>query len=231
MAKKETFMAGKAAVKKVQSISPGLGEKKAIVLTNLMRNGRIGDSDLMKLLDLKSANAASYYRKHLEDQGIVKGYTVEIDWNKLGYPAEFIVLAEGETMEANYDMEKELLEALDEYQSKTGDLFILPSGTGRVMIEEVYGCFGERHMSIIRGRATSEQDAITYSRYYIAEKFPNVKTTFLLVKGKSIENFFIQKGYLDVMKGSFVEDKSIELPEEFRRRFPSLAGRGPAEKK
>ncbi|MFQ5815694.1 MAG: Lrp/AsnC family transcriptional regulator, partial [Candidatus Hydrothermarchaeaceae archaeon] len=111
-------MAEKANEKKVQNISPGMTEKKLLTLINLMRKGRISDSDLMKVLDLKSANAASYYRKHLEDQGIIKKYTVEIDWNKLGYPAEFIVLAEGEDMEASYDMEKEFLEALDEYRAK-----------------------------------------------------------------------------------------------------------------
>ncbi len=215
-------MAGKANEKKIQNISPDLSEKKAIVLQNLMRDGRTGDSELMKVLDLKSANAASYYRKHLEDQGIVKRYTVELDWSKLGYSTEFIVLVEGEDMEASYDMEKEFLEALDEYQAKTGDIFILPSGNGRVIIEEVYSCFGVRPMGIIRGRATSEQDAITYSRYYIAERFPDVKTSFLLVKGKSIKNFFIQRGYIDMMKGSFVEAKSIELPEEFKKRFPSI---------
>lgn len=217
-------------IEKPQNISPGLGEKKNIVLSNLMQNSRITDSDMMKVLDLKSANAASYYRKNLEDQGIVRKYTVEVDWNKLGYPTEFVVLAEGKDMEANYDMEKEFIEALDEYRAKSGEVFILPSGQGRVIIEEVYSCFGERPMSIIRGRATSEQDAITYSRYYVADRFPEVKTTFLLVKGKSVKNFFIQKGYIDVMKGSFVEDKSIELPEEFRKRFPSLAER-PADKK
>lgn len=219
-----------AIMKKNLNISPGLTPKKALTLMSLMRNGRISDSDLMKVLGLGSANAASYYRKHLEDQGIIKKYGIDLDWSRLGYPTHFIVQVEGKDLEANYDMEKDFLDALEEYRKENGDLFILPSGSGRVIIEDVFSCFGERPMSIIRGRATSEQDALTYSRYYIGERFPEVKITFLLVKGNSIKDFFIQEEYIDIMKGSFIEDKSISLPEEFKKRFPSLSRQGSSKK-
>ncbi|MFQ6136367.1 MAG: hypothetical protein ACE5PM_04205 [Candidatus Hydrothermarchaeales archaeon] len=203
-------------------ISPLLSKKKAITLTSIMRNGRITDSELMERLKLKSANSASYYRKDLEKRGIVKGYSAEIEWKKLGYPTKFIVLIEGRDMESNFDIEKDHLAALEEYYEEKGDIFILPSGLGRVIIEEISTCFGERPMTIIVGHATSDHDAITYSRYYIADRFEDAKTTFLLVKGNSVENFFIRHDYIELMKGSFVEDKAIELPEEFKKRFPSL---------
>jgi hypothetical protein len=91
-----------------------------------------------------------------------------------------------------------------------------------VVIEDISTCFGERPMTIITGHATSDHDAMTYYRYYVADRFTEAKASFLLVKGKSVQNFFIKKDYIDLMKGSFVEDKTIKLPEDFKKRFPSL---------
>lgn len=211
-------------IKNVENIAPALNIKKAMVLASVIENGRVTDAELAVPLKLKSATAASYYRKDLEKQGIIKGYTAIVDWRKLGYPTEFIVLVEGESAEANVDIEKEFVTSLEYYLRKKGEVFILPSGNGRVIISDILACFGERPMSVIVGHATSDQDAIVYSRYYVAEKFTNAKTTFLLVKGREIQNFFIQGDYLNLMKGVFKEDKTIELPEEFKKRFPSLAG-------
>lgn len=209
-------------IKNARSIAPTLSANKAIVLASVLENGRVGDSKLAKLLKLKSATAAAYYRKDLENQGIIKGYTAIVDWRKLGYPTEFIVLLEGESTEANVEIDKEFTASLEEYSKKKGEVFVLPSGNGRVIISDILACFGERPLTVILGHATSDQDAIVYSRYYVAEKFTSAKTTFLLVKGRGIQNFFIQKDYIDFMKGSFKEDKTIKLPEEFKKRFPSL---------
>lgn len=210
-------------IKNMRSIAPALNIKKATVLASVLENGRVGDAELAEPLKVKSATAAAYYRKDLENQGIVKGYTAIVDWRKLGYPTEFIVLLEGESTEANVDIDKEFTASLEEYSKKKGEVFVLPSGNGRVIISDILACFGERPLTVILGHATSDQDAIVYSRYYVAEKFTSAKTTFLLVKGRQIQNFFIQRDYIDFMKGSFKEDKTIKLPEEFKKRFPSLA--------
>ncbi len=210
------------ADEKFVDISPQLNKKKAITLTAIMRKGRITDMELMETLGLKSANSASYYRKDLEKRDVIKRYTAEIEWTNLGYPTKFIVLLEAEDMESNFDVEKEFLAALEEYYEEKGDIFVLPSGLGRVVIEDISTCFGERPMTIIAGYATSDHDAMTYYRYYVADRFKDAKASFMLVKGKSIHNFFIKKDYIDLMKGSFVEDKTIKLPDEFKKRFPSL---------
>jgi len=211
-------------IKNMENIAPTLNIKKAMVLASVMENGRVSDAELAEPLKLKSATAASYYRRDLEKQGIIKGYTAILDWRKLGYPTEFIVLVEGESTEANVDIEKEFVASLEDYSKKKGEVFVLPSGNGRVIISDILTCFGEMPLTVILGHATSDQDAIVYSRYYVAEKFTNAKTTFLLVKGREIQNFFIQRDYIDFMKGCFKEDRTIELPEEFKKRFPSLAG-------
>lgn len=200
-----------------------MGERKAISLVSIMKNGRMPDSELMEVLGLRSANSAAYYRKDLEEQGIIKRYTASVNWKKLHYPTEFIILIEGENMEKNFNIEKEIIASLEDYMEEKGDILILPSGNGRVVISNTITCFGERPMTIVMGHATSEHDALIYFRYYIAEKFVDAKTTFLLVKGKGIEDFFIQGDYIDFMKGSFAEDKAIELPGEFKKHFPSLS--------
>ncbi|MEK6977114.1 MAG: Lrp/AsnC family transcriptional regulator [Candidatus Hydrothermarchaeota archaeon] len=204
-------------------LAPGLNRKKAITLLKVLEDGRVADSDLMGALGLRSANSASYYRKDLEEQGIIKGYTAVIDWRKLGYSTEFLVLMEGRDMESNFNLEKELVASLEDYAKENGDVFILPSGNGRVVVSSIITCFGERPMTVLLGHATSEQDAIVFSRYYIAEKFTDARTTFLLVKGKGVDNYRIQKDYIAFMKGSFTEKGLLELPAEFRKRFPSLA--------
>ncbi len=212
-------------IKNARKISPELNERKSIVLASILKNGRISDSELMVPLKLKSANSASYYRKDLESQGIIKGYTAIIDWKKLGYPTEFLVLIEGEDMDANFNVEKEIIASLEDYEKKNGDIFILPSGNGRAIISNIMTCFGERPMTIIVGHATSEHDAIIYSQYYVSDKFTDTKITFLLIKGKGVHDFFIDKDYINFMKGSFKEDKELELPAEFKKRFPSLSSR------
>ncbi|MFQ6105878.1 MAG: hypothetical protein ACE5NL_02280, partial [Candidatus Hydrothermarchaeaceae archaeon] len=212
-------------LKNVENIAPKLDRRKAVVVAGVMRDGRVSDVEFMKPMGLKSANAASYYRKDLEKKGIIEGYVAVIDWKKLGYPTEFMVLLEGGDTQTSFDVEKEFIAALEEYAKKKGSIFILPSGNGRVIIKDIFTCFGERPMTLIMGHATSDHDAIIYSRYYVAEKFVNAKTTFLLIKGKGIENFFINRAYIDFMKGSFREEKTLELPSEFKKRFPSLVKR------
>jgi|Deesub1362A_J573_1020465.scaffolds.fasta_scaffold00094_65 DNA-binding Lrp family transcriptional regulator len=218
-------MTTKKEISHIKNISPRLNDRKAITLISLMKNGRISDTELMVHLGLKSANSASYYRKDLEKQGIIEGYTTSVNWTKIGYPTDFVILIEGGSMEANFNIEKEIITSLEDYAKKKGDILILPSGNGRVLIKNITTCFGERPMTIIQGHASSEHDALIYFRYYVAEKFQNAKTTFLLVKGKSIDNHFIKKDYINFMKGSFTEEDTLELPEEFKKHFPSLAAK------
>ncbi|NOZ76737.1 MAG: hypothetical protein GXO65_03485 [Euryarchaeota archaeon] len=208
-----------------QNISPELNERKSVTLYSLMKKGRMTDAELMNYIDLKSANSASYYRRDLEEQGIIKGYTALVDWKKLGYPTEFLVLIEGRDMETNFNIEKEIVSSLEDYIKTKGDVLILPSGNGRVLIANIMTCFGERPLTLIHGHATSEHDALIYFRYYVAEKFVDAKNSFLTVKGKGIENHFIQESYIDFMKGSFSEEEGLDLPEEFRKHFPSLKPR------
>jgi DNA-binding Lrp family transcriptional regulator len=216
-------MAEPKELQHAERLAPTLNRKKAITLYRVLKDGRVSDTELMNSLGLKSANSASYYRRDLENQGIIQRYTALIDWRKLGYPAEFVVLIEGRDMETTFHVEKELVASLEDYVQEKGEVFILPSGEGRVVITDLSTCFGERPMTLLRGHATSEQDAIVFSRYYIAEKFTEARMTFLLVKGKGIQEGFIQRDYLDFMRGAFAEDESLKLPEEFRKRFPSLA--------
>lgn len=210
-------------VKRAGNLAPHLDPKKAIVLLSVLKDGRVSDSDLAAPLELKSANAASYYRKDLEKRGVITGYSTLIDWTKLGYSTEFMISIEGVNMEANFDIEKEIVSLLEEYSKKSGEVLVLPSGNGRVIVSTIATCFGERPAIVIFGHATSEQDAIVYSRYYVAERFTNARTTFSLVKGRSIKNYLIQKEHIEFMRGSFKESKAMKIPLEFKRRFPSLA--------
>ena len=65
-------------IKLIQKILTDVGEKKIITALTLMKNGKMSDAELMGILDLGTSNSAAYYRKELEKEGIIKGYTEDV---------------------------------------------------------------------------------------------------------------------------------------------------------
>ncbi|WP_243387909.1 Lrp/AsnC family transcriptional regulator [Bacillus kexueae] len=55
------------------------------IIDELMKNSRLSMRELARLLN-RSAPAISERIKQLESFGIIKGYTIQIDYGKVGYP-------------------------------------------------------------------------------------------------------------------------------------------------
>ncbi len=187
-----------------KKLTDKLGEKQTLVLIELLRDGKITDDELRKSLGLGDSTSAGYHRKILEKKGIIKKYMAEIDWTKLGYPTEFIILCEGKGSRSLYEMEKGYIESIDEYLNKHGDIIITPTTFGKVVIRDVVYCFGEKMMTIIKGYATSDHDVVAYSRQYLIV-YPDIETTILTIEGKckAVQDFFINKDCLKALKDSF----------------------------
>lgn len=187
----------------VKNLMDKLSEKQALTLIELIRDGRVTDAKLMESLKLGDATSAGYHRKILEKDGVIEGYRAEIDWRKLGYLTEFIILCEGKGSRSLYEMERNYINSIGDYLKDEGDILISPTTTGRVIIRDVFYCFGEKAMTVIRGIATSDHDVIEYSRQHLL-KYPDIETTTLTMKSKCkvIKNFFIQKDCLEAFKKS-----------------------------
>jgi len=114
-------------------------------------------------------------------------------------------------------MEKIHLVMTDEYASKQGDIAVIPTISGCVILQNVYHCFGDKTMAIITGRATSDQDAAVYSKNYLVNRYPNIKVSLLMNKYKTISDFFIDKNAIKKLKEFFqiekADDPAIVLKE------------------
>lgn len=60
------------------------------ILDHLASNGRIAMSSLAKLVGMTAPSVAERVRQ-LEDSGIIKSFTVDLDYKKLGYNIEALV--------------------------------------------------------------------------------------------------------------------------------------------
>ncbi|MDR2870921.1 MAG: Lrp/AsnC family transcriptional regulator [Deferribacteraceae bacterium] len=54
------------------------------ILNMLMQSGRVSYTDIAKAVDMKPPSVIDRIKK-LESEGIIKGYTADIDYQKLGY--------------------------------------------------------------------------------------------------------------------------------------------------
>ncbi len=68
-----------------------LTRNEKFVLKHLIKNGRSQDSDIARILKI-TPQAVGKIRKKLETEGIIKGYTTTVDYEKLGINVIAIVL-------------------------------------------------------------------------------------------------------------------------------------------
>jgi hypothetical protein len=47
-------------------------------------------------LGLSDGNAAAYHIKRLRTRAVLTRYTIQIGWRKIGFPADFVILAESD---------------------------------------------------------------------------------------------------------------------------------------
>jgi len=94
----------KEGIKLISNVLKDIGEKKITTAITLMKDSNIGDADLMEVLSLGTSNSAAYYRKELEKEGVIRGYSAEIDWGKLGCPVQFTIIVESDMHEILLEM-------------------------------------------------------------------------------------------------------------------------------
>jgi len=138
-----------------------LKETELKVLAELVKNGRIGDRELSRLLGI-SQPTISRTRAKLEKEGIIREYTVIPDFVRLGYKLAAITLVKMKTLPSKevYDEVRSQLRTLE--KKNPSPVIITMKGVG---LDADYAT------------ASFHRTYSEYSRYLdFIRQFPQVKT-------------------------------------------------------
>ena len=191
-----------------------LDDTDMFILLSLLQDSKTTNAELAKIMNFKDGNSIAYHTRTMQKEGIIDRYTIIPDWKRIGLATEFIILAEAENEEQLLDIEKTHIMMADEYSSKQGDIVVTQTISGCIILQDVYHCFGNKTMSVIIGRATSDQDAAVYCKNYIVGRYPNIKVSLLINKYKTISEFFIDKHAIEKLKEFFRMEKTGDVLKE-----------------
>ncbi|MFZ0926721.1 MAG: winged helix-turn-helix transcriptional regulator, partial [Halobacteriota archaeon] len=65
-----------------------IDEKDLIILLSLLASAKTSNVELAERLGLSDGNAAAYHIKRLRTRAVLARYTIQIDWQKIGFPAD-----------------------------------------------------------------------------------------------------------------------------------------------
>lgn len=208
----ESSQKGIKKIARVLSEVSNLNETDMFIMLALLKNSKITNSELAKILDFKDGNSAAYHTRSMQKEGLIDKYTIIPNWKRAGLPTEFIILAEAENEEQLLQIEKDHVMLADEYLSSTGEIIVTPTISGCVLLQNVYHCFGDKTMAVISGRATSDQDAAVYCKNYLVNRYSDIKISMLLNKYKTVNEFFIDENAVSKLKELFqIPEKEVPV--------------------
>jgi DNA-binding Lrp family transcriptional regulator len=180
-----------------------LDEKELIILLSLLGNAKTSNVELAERLGLSDGNAAAYHIKRLKTRAVLTRYTIQIDWRKVGFPADFFILAESDEKAALLALERHLVLLQDYYQKHFGNVLLLPTPSGYVLLRDISHCYGDKTMLVITGSGTSDLDIAFFRENYIARAFEDIRTTLMTTRYRTVDNFVIQSDALETLRAIF----------------------------
>ena len=182
-----------------------LDEKELIILLSLLGNAKTSNVELAERLGLRDGNAAAYHIKRLKTQAVLTRYTIQIDWRKVGFPADFFIFAESDEKAALLALERHLVLIQDYYQKHFGNVLLLPTLSGCVLLRDISHCYGDKTMLLITGSGTSDLDIAFFRENYITRACEGIRTTLMTTRYRTVDNFVIQGDALDTLLAIFEE--------------------------
>jgi DNA-binding Lrp family transcriptional regulator len=180
-----------------------LDEKELIILLSLLGDAKTSNAELAERLGLSDGNAAAYHIKRLKTRAVLKRHTIQIDWRKVGFPADFVILAESDEKAALLALERHLVLLQDYYEKHFGNVLLLPTSSGYVLLRDISYCYGDKTMLVIAGSATSDLDIAFFRENYITRALEGIRTTLMTTRYRSVDDFVIQSGVLDTLCAIF----------------------------
>jgi DNA-binding Lrp family transcriptional regulator len=187
-----------------------LDKKSLTILLSLLENGKTSNVELAQRLGLNDGNAAAYHVKLLAKRGILTRYTVQIDWKKLGFPADFVIIAESDEKAELLALERHLIQLQEYYLKRLGDVLLLPTPSGCVLLREISHCYGDKTMVIIAGNGTSDLDIAFFREHYLARAFKEVRTTLMTTRYRTVDNWVVQSDALETLSAIFEAKNASE---------------------
>ena len=217
----------KISISRLLSNDEKITEKDVLTLLVLMEKGRIPNPKLLKELnlggtDLNAPESAGHYRRRLERGGVIKGYPTKVNWKKIGYPTEFVVIMTSDNNELLLEFEKAHLGGLEEYRQQTGAcIFVIPlseKGDKIILKDVVRG--GEKPTAIIFGVATGDWAATMFAEFYLPKRYPGADITLLIIQRASIRNFNFQDELIESLIHVLFDEGEIKKYEAiFEKEF------------
>ena len=187
-----------------------LDKKELIILLSLLGNGKTSNVELAERLGLNDGNAAAYHVKLLAKRGVLTRYTVQIDWKKIGFSSDFVIFAESDEKSELIALERHLIQLQEYYLKRLGDVLLLPTPSGCVLLREISHCYGDKTMVIIAGSGTSDLDIAFFRENYLARAFKGVRTTLMTTRYRTIDNWVVQRDALDTLSAIFEAKNASE---------------------
>jgi DNA-binding Lrp family transcriptional regulator len=187
-----------------------LDKKELIILLSLLENGKTSNVELAERLGLNDGNAAAYHVKLLAKRGVLTRYTVQIDWKKIGFPADFVIIAESDEKTELLALERHLIQLQDYYQKRLGNVLLLPTPSGCVLLRDISHCYGDKTMVIIAGSGTSDLDIAFFRENYLARAFEGIRTTLMTTRYRTVDNWVVQRDALDTLSAIFEANNASE---------------------
>jgi DNA-binding Lrp family transcriptional regulator len=176
-----------------------LDEKELIILLSLLEDGKTSNVELAERLGLSDGNAAAYHIKRLKTRAVLTRHTIQIDWRKVGFAADFIIIAESDEKAALIALERHLVLLQDYYEKHFGNVLLLPTSSGYVLLRDISYCYGDKTMLVVAGSATSDLDIAFFRENYITRAFEGIRTTLMTTRYRSVDNFVVQNSVLDTL--------------------------------
>jgi DNA-binding Lrp family transcriptional regulator len=200
-----------------------LDKKELIILLSLLGNGKTSNVKLAERLGLNDGNAAAYHVKLLVKRGVLTRYTVQIDWRKIGFPADFVIIAESDEKAELLALERRLIQLQEYYRQHLGNVLLLPTPSGCVLLRDISHCYGDKTMVIITGSGTSDLDVAFFRENYLARAFEGIRTTLMTTRYRTVDNWVVQRDALDTLSAIFeAKNASEEDISDIRERLKSI---------
>lgn len=215
----------KSRIYNLLSNNEKLTSNDILTLLILKEKGKITNPKLLKELNnlgscVTVPESAGHYRRKLERMGVIEGYPAKINWKKVGYNNEFVILLTANDKETIFEIQKKNMSDFKDYRNQTGaNIIIVPfSKRDKVILKEVL--YSDK-MIIIYGIATDEWAAMMFGGFYLPKKYPGINTNLLVLYNSVITNFELQEESIKSIIPLFY-DKDVNIKEQiemFKKEF------------
>ena len=107
-------------------------------------------------------------------------------------------------------LERHLIQLQEYYQKRLGNVLLLPTPSGCVLLRDISHCYGDKTMVIIAGSGTSDLDIAFFRENYLARAFEGIRTTLMTTRYRTVDNWVVQRDALDTLSAIFDSKNASE---------------------